>query len=261
MSAVQSPLVRRLQEMRERYQQLQASLNDPSVLSNPQLLVPASREAGRLEPIVTEFDQYLKARQSVEDLKKMAGDQKDPEMAQLAGAELSSAQTEETRLLDSLTDQLLAAEDNAVDSFFLEIRAGTGGEEAALFARDLYEMYRRYVETKKWRFDVSDFSTSDRGGFKEMIVNIRGPGAFRRLRFEGGGHRVQRVPETEAQGASTPAPQPWRSSPKCPTSKLKSIRKTSKSSAAEAAAPAGKTSTKSKPAGEFSTNPPACNSK
>ena len=152
MSAVQSPLVRRLQEMRERYQQLQASLNDPSVLSNPQLLVPASREAGRLEPIVTEFDQYLKARQSVEDLKKMAGDQKDPEMAQLAGAELSSAQTEETRLLDSLTDQLLAAEDNAVDSFFLEIRAGTGGEEAALFARDLYEMYRQICRNEKVAF-------------------------------------------------------------------------------------------------------------
>jgi peptide chain release factor 1 len=198
--APSSPLVRRLQEMREKYQQLQASLNDPGVLSNPQLLVPASREAGRLEPVVSQFEQYLKAQQSVEDLKKMAQDEKDPEMAQMATAELQSAQQEETRLLDLLTDQLLAAEDNTVDSFFLEIRAGTGGEEAALFARDLYEMYRRYAEAKRYRFDVSDFSTSDRGGFKEVIVNVRSPGAYRRLQFEGGGHRVQRVPETEAQG-------------------------------------------------------------
>ena len=102
--------------------------------------------------------------------------------------------------MESLKDEFFAAEDNAVDSFFLELRAGTGGEEAALFARDLFEMYRRYCESKRWRFDVNDFSTSERGGFKEVIVNVKGTGAYRHLRFEGGGHRVQRVPETEAQG-------------------------------------------------------------
>jgi peptide chain release factor 1 len=200
MPDLQSPLIRRLEEMRQRYQQLQTSLSDPAVLGNPQLLVPASREAGRLEPVVSQFEQYLKAEQSVRDLEKMAAEEKDPEMAQMAAAELKGVQAEEAGLLESLTDQLLAAEDNAVDSFFLEIRAGTGGEEAALFARDLFEMYRRYAESKGYRFDVSDFSTSDRGGFKEVIVNIRGNGVYRRLRFEGGGHRVQRVPETEAQG-------------------------------------------------------------
>ena len=118
----------------------------------------------------------------------------------MAATELPAVQTQAGELLEALKDQFVAAEDNAVDSFFLEIRAGTGGEEAALFARDLFEMYRRYCESKGYRFDVSDFSTSDRGGFKEVIVNIRSTGAFRRLRFEGGGHRVQRVPETEAQG-------------------------------------------------------------
>src|SRR5205085_3914608 len=81
-----------------------------------------------------------------------------------------------------------------------ELRAGTGGEEAALFTRDLYEMYRRYCEQHGWRFEVSDFSTSERDGFKEVIINVRGRGAYRHLRFEGGGHRVQRVPDTEAQG-------------------------------------------------------------
>jgi len=103
-------------------------------------------------------------------------------------------------LLESLKEEFVAAEDNVVNSFFLEVRAGTGGEEAALFCRDLFEMYRKYCEAKGWRFEVNDFSTSDRGGFKEVIINVKGAGAYRHLRFEGGGHRVQRVPETEAQG-------------------------------------------------------------
>jgi peptide chain release factor 1 len=130
----------------------------------------------------------------------MAGNRADPEMAELAGAELPDAEAKARDLLEALKDEFVAAEDKAVDSFFLEIRAGTGGEEAALFARDLFEMYRRYAEAKRWRFEVSDFSVAERGGFKEVIVHIRGDGAFRHLRFEGGGHRVQRVPETEAQG-------------------------------------------------------------
>src|SRR4051812_29873784 len=125
----------------------------------------------------------------------------DAQMADLASGELPEAQAKAAQLLEDLKDELVAAEDNAVDSFFIEIRAGTGGEEAALFARDLYEMYRKYAEQHRaWKFEVSDFSPSDRGGFKEVIINMKGPGAYRRLRFEGGGHRVQRVPETEAQG-------------------------------------------------------------
>ena len=130
----------------------------------------------------------------------MAANNTDPEMAELARTELPLAASRATELLEALKDDFVAAEDNAVDSFFLEIRAGTGGEEAALFGRDLYEMYRKYCERHGYRFDVSDFSTSDRGGFKEVIINIRGNGAYRHLRFEGGGHRVQRVPETEAAG-------------------------------------------------------------
>src|SRR5207302_5387840 len=135
------------------------------------------------------------------DLREMAANRAaDRDMADLAAAELPDAEARAVAQLESLKDEFLAAEDNAVDSFFLELRAGTGGEEAALFTRDLFEMYRRYCEAKRWRFDVNDFSVSERGGFKECIVNVRGNGAYRHLRFEGGGHRVQRVPETEAQG-------------------------------------------------------------
>jgi peptide chain release factor 1 len=197
---LQTPLIRKLDEMRQRFHSLQASMNDPAVHGNSQKLVAASKESGQLEPVVRKFEQYQKSLQTIAELQEIIANQSDAEMAQLAAAELPAIQHRAAELLDLLTDEFIAAEDNAVDSFFLEVRAGTGGEEAALFARDLYEMYRKYCESKGYRFDVSDFSTSDRGGFKEVIVNIRGGGAYRRLQFEGGGHRVQRVPETEAQG-------------------------------------------------------------
>ena len=195
-----SALLRMLDTRAGRFDELQASMNDPAVLGNPQRIIAASKEAGQLETVVKKYRDYQKALAAAEDLRVMIQNKSDPEMADLANTELPHAAAIAVDLLEQLKDEFLAAEDNRVDSFFLEIRAGTGGEEAAIFGRDLYEMYRRYCETKKWRFDVSDFSTSDRGGFKEVIVNIRGNGAYRHLRFEGGRHRVQRVPETEAQG-------------------------------------------------------------
>src|SRR5882762_1420924 len=195
-----NPLIRKLDELLARFDSLREQLNDPAVLANHQKVVPLSRESGQLEPIVGRYREYQKLQREIQSLTEMSQSKTDPEMAELAEEELPAAEARATELLEELKDQLLTAEDNVVDSFFLEIRAGTGGEEAALFGRDLYEMYRRYCERKGWRFDVSDFSISERNGFKEVIVNVRGAGAYRHLRFEGGGHRVQRVPETEAQG-------------------------------------------------------------
>jgi peptide chain release factor 1 len=195
-----SPLIRKLDEIAKRFAELENSLNDPEVLSNPQRLIPITKEKGKLESIVQRYREYRDAAKQVAELREMMANKADAEMAELAEAELPDAEAKANSLLESIKDEFVAAEDNAVDSFFLEIRAGTGGEEAALFARDLFEMYRRYVETKRWRWEVSDFSTSDRGGFKEVIVTVKGPGAYRHLQFEGGGHRVQRVPETEAAG-------------------------------------------------------------
>jgi peptide chain release factor 1 len=193
-------LIRKLEELAARYEELQASMNDPAVLGNSQRIVAASKETGQLEPVVARYREYRKAQASADELRKLLANKADPEMAELAESELPQAAAHADSLLEELKDEFLAAEDNAVVSFFLEIRAGTGGEEAALFARDVYEMYRKYCEGKGWRFEVSDFSPTERGGFKEVIVNVRGQGAYRHLRFEGGGHRVQRVPETEAQG-------------------------------------------------------------
>lgn len=196
----ESPLIRKLEQLSQQYQEMQDALNDPAIHSNPQKLISISKKSGQLEPMVSKYRQYLKTQTNVAELQQLAENKADAEMAAMAAAELPAAQAQAGQILEELKDELVAAEDNAVDSFFLEIRAGTGGEEAALFGRALYEMYRRYCETRRYRFDVSDFSVSERGGFKEVIINIRGNGAYRRLRFEGGGHRVQRVPETEAQG-------------------------------------------------------------
>jgi peptide chain release factor 1 len=194
------PLHRKLDEIAARFDALRESMNDPAVLTNPQKLVAVSKESGQLSPVVNRYREYQRVAREAEGLREMIQSKADPEMAELASIELPEIQAKADALLEELKDGLVAAEDYAVDSFFLEIRAGTGGEEAALFARVLYEMYRRYCEKHGWRFDVSDFSVSERNGFKEVIINIKGNGAYRHFHFEGGGHRVQRVPETEAQG-------------------------------------------------------------
>ena len=200
LKTVPSPLIRKLDEKAARHETLRESLNDPAILSSPQQMISITKEMGQLDAVVGRYREYQKAAKAIDDLREMSQSQADREMAELAATELPDAENKANQLLENLKDELLAAEDNAVDSFFLEIRAGTGGEEAALFGRDLFEMYHRYCDRHGWKFEVSDVSTSERGGFKEAIIHVTGRGAYRHLHFEGGGHRVQRVPETEAQG-------------------------------------------------------------
>jgi len=193
-------LLRKLDQTSQRYGELQDSLNDPAFVANPQKMIAAIKESGQLAPVVERYREYREAARQVTELTEMAATRGDPDMAALAQEELPGARAKAAELLEALKDQFIAAEDNAVDSFFLELRAGTGGDEAALFVGDLFEMYQKYCGSKGWQFIVSDVSTSERGGFKEVIVNVKGDGAYRHLQYEGGGHRVQRVPETEAQG-------------------------------------------------------------
>jgi peptide chain release factor 1 len=195
-----NPQLAKFEEMRRRHEEIAGLLNDPAVLTDPRQVGSLSKESGQLTPVVEKYLSYLKAVKQIEDLARMATDVSDTAMAALADGELPEAREHAARLLEELKDTLDTAEHDAVESFFLEIRAGTGGDEAGLFAGDLFEMYRKYVSNHNWRFEVSDLSPSERGGFKEVIVYIKGAGAYRNLRFEGGGHRVQRVPETEAQG-------------------------------------------------------------
>jgi len=190
-------LKRKLDEATARRAEVTTLLEDPAVMTNPQKLVPLAREQGQLGPIVELYAKFNAAVTEVNELESML---KDAEMAETARAELPETAARVNELFEQLKNEFVAAEDNAVPSFFLELRAGTGGEEAALFTGDLFEMYRRFCEINGWRFEPSDYSMSERGGFKEIIINIKGDGAWRHLQYEAGGHRVQRVPETETQG-------------------------------------------------------------
>ncbi|HEX8342554.1 MAG TPA: PCRF domain-containing protein [Tepidisphaeraceae bacterium] len=196
---VPAALIRKLDELLARYESLQAMLNDPGTQPNAQKMIAASREAGGLESLTGVYKRYKQILAEITDLTELsaAGDK---DMAELAAAELPEKRQQASELIEQLKNELVTAEDDKVDSFFLELRAGTGGDEAALFVRDLYEMYRRFCEAHRFKFDVSDFSDSERGGFKEVIINVKGSGSYRHLQYEGGGHRVQRVPETETQG-------------------------------------------------------------
>lgn len=199
LTQTNAALLRKLQLMSQRLDEVKQKLSDPAILSNPSQMVPLSKEQGQLTPVVDKLHQYNTAIANIQELEQLA-DGGDKELAELAQTELPDARTSAAAILEGLKDDFLAAEQADVTSFFLEIRAGTGGEEAALFARDLFEMYRKYCEHQHWKFTVSDFSQAERGGLKEVVVNVHGAAAWRHLRFEGGGHRVQRVPETETQG-------------------------------------------------------------
>src|SRR5688572_5125808 len=151
-------LLRKLDALSQRFTEVENLLNDPAVTRNHHKLAALSKERGQLDPVVGQYRAYQAAHAQVKDLRAMVANKADPDMAELAASELPDAEAKAGQLLEELKDEFVAAEDKAVDSFFVEIRAGTGGEEAALFARDLFEMYRRYCESKRWKFDVNDFS-------------------------------------------------------------------------------------------------------
>ena len=192
-------LVDKLDALQARHAEIERRLNDPAVLADAQTLVPLAREKGRLDPLAAAWADHAALADELADLREMAGGA-DAEMAELAAAEVGAAEAKLAASAEALKDHFLDAEEAPVGRFFLELRAGTGGEEAALFVRDLFEMYRLFAEQNRWKFEAEDFSESERGGLKEAIVAVTGDGAWEALRFEAGGHRVQRVPETETQG-------------------------------------------------------------
>jgi peptide chain release factor 1 len=184
-----------------RYQELDAALLDPAVTSDPSRLAGLAKERSALAKLAIPYGRYLDLSRREAEARALVEVEPDFEMRQYAEAEIEELERERIREGDALRTVLY---DRVVGtdrpSLIIEIRAGIGGDEAALFARDLYEMYRRYAETKGWTFEVIDLVTTELGGFREASFGIAGDGAFRNLQFESGGHRVQRVPETEAQG-------------------------------------------------------------
>ena len=192
---------RKLRGMHERQGAIQRELEEAGAATSPARIVELSRENGRLEKSLALYRTYLKLNADAEEARQISMDESEnPEFRDLAASQLRELNLQIQPLLDQLLDEFLAGQRGAGDSMMLEIRAGTGGDEAALFARDLAEMYRRFSEKSNWRFDVLDFSPTEHGGFREIIVNVRGAGVVELLAMEGGGHRVQRVPQTETQG-------------------------------------------------------------
>jgi peptide chain release factor 1 len=188
-----------LDDKLSRFEELERQLVDPEVLANPAKMTAAAREHGSLAKLATKYRRFKKLNDQIRDAVEMVeGD--DPDMRELAEAELPQLKAERETYWNELLDMTIGGEDANRTSCILEIRAGTGGEEAALFARDLYEMYKHYAEDHHWKVEVLDMSPTELGGFKEIILGIEGEDSYRLLQFESGGHRVQRVPETEAMG-------------------------------------------------------------
>jgi peptide chain release factor 1 len=188
-----------LDEKLARFEELERRLVDQATLSNPAQLTAVAREHGSLAKLATKYRKFKNLNAQIREAQEIINGP-DHEMRELAEAEVEELKVERETLYDELLDMTIGGEDANRSSCILEIRAGTGGEEAALFAGDLYEMYKHYAEDNRWKVEVLDMSPTELGGFKEVILGIEGEGAFRKLQFESGGHRVQRVPETEAKG-------------------------------------------------------------
>jgi peptide chain release factor 1 len=190
----------RLEDMERRFDRIEGDMARPDVSSNMEEYKKLAREHAELRDVISLFREWKKVKAEVRKTHEMVLQETEPEIRELAKEEEERLEQEEIRLQGLLKEKLLAKDHEDVRSTFLEIRAGTGGEEAALFARDLFTMYMKYAEKMRWRTELLGMSLSDMGGFKEVIVAIESPEAFQKLKHESGVHRVQRVPETESQG-------------------------------------------------------------
>ena len=194
-------MVSELQALEERYRELTLALSDPALAANPQKIREAAKERAELEPLVRRSDELKRLHKQIEDSRHLLADQAaEPELRELAAAELDGLVAREKSLQDEIRRLLLPKDPHEEKDVILEIRAGAGGDEASLFAQDLFRMYTRYAEQKGWKVEVLGSSSSPIGGFKEVIASIRGQRVYASLKYESGVHRVQRVPRTEASG-------------------------------------------------------------
>ena len=190
---------RKLETLAERYEEVQAMLSDPSIISDQNRFRTLSKEYSELEDVVKTFASYQQAQDDVATAEEMLKDS-DPDMREMAQEEYKEAKASIVQLEDDLQVLMLPKDPKDNNNVFLEVRAGTGGDEAAIFAGDLFRMYSRYAETQKWKIEIVSVNEGEHGGYREVIANISGDGVYGKLKFESGAHRVQRVPETESQG-------------------------------------------------------------
>lgn len=188
-----------LDEKLARFEDLEAQMVDPDVLSNPNKIAAVAREHGSIAKLASAYRRFREISDGIAEAKEMLeGD--DAEMRELAEAEIPDLKEKRESIWTDLLDMTVGGEDANRARCVMEIRAGTGGDEAALFAGSLLAMYKKYAETKKWKIEIMDASPTELGGFKEITLGISGESVYRELQYESGGHRVQRVPETETKG-------------------------------------------------------------
>jgi len=184
----------------DKYDELSKIVSDPEVIANQSKWQKYAKEMGEMEPIVKRYNEYKKVNEGMQEAKEILEDGSDEEMRELAKEELSELEEKKKALQEELKVLLLPKDPNDDRNVILEIRAGTGGDEAALFGADLLRMYTMYAENRGWKVEIVEMNETGIGGVKEAVMMIKGKGAYSRLKYESGAHRVQRVPETESSG-------------------------------------------------------------
>ncbi|PWA11892.1 peptide chain release factor 1 [Pueribacillus theae] len=190
----------RLQAIEDRYEKLNSLLSDPDVISDTEKLKAYSKEQSDIEDTVQVYREYKRVNEELNDAKSMLEEKLDNDMAEMVKMEISELQDKEEELVEKLKVLLLPKDPNDEKNVIVEIRGAAGGDEAALFAGDLYRMYSRYAEMQNWKTEVIEANYTELGGYKEIIFIVNGKGAYSRLKYENGAHRVQRVPQTESGG-------------------------------------------------------------
>jgi peptide chain release factor 1 len=192
-------MLNKLEEVVDRFREVEGLLSDPTVVNDQNRYRALTKEHAELIDVVSSYDRYCQVRQELAGSQELLKDP-DPDVRDMAGAEVADLQAEKNQIEAQLKLMLLPKDPNDSRNVILEVRAGTGGDEAALFAGDLFRMYTRYAENRGWTVELLSSAESEAGGFKEVIAMITGNGAYSRFKYESGTHRVQRVPETETQG-------------------------------------------------------------
>jgi len=193
-------MLEKLQNIENKFLQISREMGNPEVASNPEIYTKLAREYSDLEPVVLKYRQYRTVLSQIEDSKSILQETDDEDMKMLAREELADLEPKKETLEKEIQKLLVPPDPTDQKNTIVEVRAGTGGDEAAIFAGDLYRMYSRYCERNRWKMELVNVNEGEHGGFKEIIFSINGKGAYGKLKFESGVHRVQRVPDTESQG-------------------------------------------------------------
>ncbi|RLD87658.1 MAG: peptide chain release factor 1 [Bacteroidetes bacterium] len=190
----------KLEIIKNRWEEIGDKMNDPDVMTDVKKFVKLNKDYRELEPVVNAYKEYKNILANIENTKEVLNTEKDPEFKEMAKEELEELLPKKEKLEENIRLLLIPKDPQDSKNAIVEIRAGTGGDEASIFAGDLFRMYQKFCESKKWKVDIVNISEGTSGGFKEIVFNVTGDGAYGIMKFESGVHRVQRVPKTETQG-------------------------------------------------------------